>query len=558
MWAYRDAAEEFFVFLGAASKEAWAPNRPPPADAPSPSTLAIWKAARLGMAYRDGAEVLAAVWQLMQLPDGPARAWEKWRNLPKGCDLEALAEVVAFTIGYGDWDEDGLADFASLESDFVAPWTSPIYALAVAEAPTAVTARVAGLAPALQAAAAARVRFRQALFAAEPLHRAVVQRLVRKMICHYDDHYCWGLAWRAVLAWVDRHPLDADAPELAALGLAKERFDWSLSLRVIASNRIEAARGGTEAQRQALAGLEDPPNTLSHDEFQRRVQLWIQTWFEPGPWASKWRDRPDVVARRDQALELVLAWQFMAKLVKYHGVWTIELAQQWRAELEKQALRYPGSRWRLMALGMIAARLAEPRECCAAPPSDEAAPKCAADRKLACAQLRAAVNLMAEASRLSPAQPSQALESFWRRLGDAGSAALSTADYEADWLAGVASELGIPAAQVPARSKWRSEVAALQAEQTPTAIPAASLDPRVQAWLASVDRATVTARNVDESKSYTDRQRELLWQAVVVFLRTGHVAEAVQRLQLLSDRFKAPEAGKLLRVWRPLAVKRSP
>jgi hypothetical protein len=143
-------------------------------------------------------------------------------------------------------------------------------------------------------------------------------------------------------------------------------------------------------------------------------------------------------------------------------------------------------------------------------------------------------------------------------LGDAGSAALSTADYEADWLAGVASELGIPAAQVPARSKWRSEVAALQAEQTPTAIPAASLDPRVQAWLASVDRATVTARNVDESKSYTDRQRELLWQAVVVFLRTGHVAEAVQRLQLLSDRFKAPEAGKLLRVWRPLAVKRSP
>lgn len=267
MWAYRDAAEEFFVFLGAASREAWAPNRPPLADAPSQSTLAIWKSARLGMAYLENTEVLASVWQLMQLADGPARAWEKWRNLPKGCDLEALAEVVAFTIGYGDWDEDGLADLASLESDFVAPWTSPIYALAVAEAPTPVAARVAGLAPAIQAAAAARVRFRQALFAAEPLHRAVVLRLVGKRICY--DEGCEGLAWRAVLAWVDRHPLDADAPELAARGLDLERIDWFLSRRSLESNRIMAARGGTDAQRQALAGLEDPPNTLSSDEFNQ-------------------------------------------------------------------------------------------------------------------------------------------------------------------------------------------------------------------------------------------------------------------------------------------------
>ena len=554
--AYRGAAEQLIAALGSAAKEAWAPKRPPPTDAPSPGTLAIWKAARLGMTYRDGTQVLAAVWQLMHLPDGPARAWEKWRNLPKGCDLEALAEVVAFAIGYGDWDEDRRADLDSLESDFEAPWTSPLYALAVAEAPTPVAARVAGLAPALQAAAAARVRFRQALFAAEPLHRAVVQRFAGKRIC-YEEH-CEGLAWRAVLAWVDRHPLDADAPELAALGLAKERVDWSLSRTAMESYRMRAATSGTYAQRQVLAGLEDPPNNLSHDEFLRHVQLWIDTWFEPGPWASKWHNRPDLLSRRDNALELILTWQFMTKLVKYHGVWTVELAQQWRSELEKQATRYPGSRWRLIGLRMIAARLAEPRECCAAPPSDEAAPKCAADRKLACAQLRAAVTLMAEASRISPAQPSQALESFWRRFGDAGSAALWTADLEADWLAGVASELGIPATQVPPRSKWQPEVAALQAEPTPTAIPAAPLDPRVQAWLDSVDRAMVTEINPDNSTWYTDQQRELLWQAVLVLLRTGHVAAAVDRLQLLSDRFKAPEATKLLHVWRPLAVKRSP
>lgn len=557
IYAYRDAADLLFEALGSAAKEAWASNRPPPADAPSPSTLAIWKAARLGMTRRDGTEVLAAAWQLMQLPDGPARAWEKWRNLPKGCDLEALAEVMAFAIGYGDWDEDGRADFASLESEFVAPWTSPLYALAVAEAPTPVAARVAGLAPALQAAAAARVRFRQALFAAEPLHRAVVQRLMREKVCFED--YCWGLAGRAVLAWVDRHPLDADAPELAALGLAKERFDWSLSLRVIESNRIAAARGGTEAQRQALAGLEDPPNNLSHDEFQRHVQLWIDTWFEPGPWASKWHNRPDLLSRRDNALELILAWQFVTKLEKYHGVWTVELAQQWRSELEKQAIRYPGSRWRAVGLAYIASRLPEHRQCCTPRSLNAPFPSCAVERLQACSQLHTAASLFGDAWKLfSATQPGPLTQSSWRYLYHPPDAALFAAEFQGDWLFALGTELGIPAAQVPPRSKWQSEVAALQAEPTPTAIPAAPLDPRVQAWLDNVDRATVATIASGESKSNTDRQRELLWQAVLVYLRTGHVAAAVDRLQLLSDRFKAPAATKLLQVLRPLVLGNSP
>lgn len=287
--------------------------------------------------------------------------------------------------------------------------------------------------------------------------------------------------------------------------------------------------------------------------------MWIQAWFEPGPWTSKWRGRPDVLARRDDALEQVLAWQYVVKLEGYKGPWTVELAENWRAELEKQAVRYPGSRWRAVALAWTAGRVAEHRQCCAPPPHNAPALGCAVERRLACDQLRTAASMFAEAwDFFSAAQPGALPRAAWGSLYDPAVTVLFAAEFQADWLAAVGSELGIPAAQVPPRSNWQSEVAALQAEPTPTAVPAASLDPRVQAWLDSVDRATVTARNVDESKSYTDRQRELLWQAVLVFLRTGHVAEAVQRLQLLSDRYKAPEAGKLLRVWRPLAVKRSP
>jgi hypothetical protein len=181
------------------------------------------------------------------------------------------------------------------------------------------------------------------------------------------------------------------------------------------------------------------------------------------------------------------------------------------------------------------------------------------ERLQACSQLHTAASLFAEAWKFfSAAQPGPLAQSSWQLLYPPPSAALFAAEFQGDWLFAVGTELGIPAAQVPARSKWRSEVAALQAEQTPTAIPAASLDPRVQAWLDSVERATVTSIDSDESKSYTDQQRDLLWQAVLVYLRTGHIAAAVYRLQLLSDRFKAPEATKLLQVWRPLAVKRSP
>ena len=554
---YHRATEDLLAALGMAAKEVWAPIRPPPADAPSPSTLAIWKAARLGIAYRDGAEVLSAAWQLVQRPDGPARAWEKWRNLPKGCDLEALAEVMAVAIGYGDWDEDGLADFASLESEFVAPWTSPLYALAVAEAPTPVAARVAGMAPALQAAAAARVRFRQALFAAEPLHRAVVQRLMRKKICFED--YCWGLAGRAVLAWVDRHPLDADAPELAAQGIALVGAEWVISERQLDGERMLAAHRGTDAQRQVLAGLDDPPSHLSRDEVSRRLREWFQTWFEPGPWTSRWRDRPDVMARRDEALELALVWEYAVIYFSYKGALTIELAEKWRSELEKQALRYPGSRWRAVGLAWTAGRLAEHRQCCTPPSLNGPVPSCAVERLQACSQLHTAATLFADAWKFfSAAQPGPLAQSSWRYLYHPPDAALFAAEFQGDWLFALGTELGIPAAQVPPRSKWQSEVAALQAEPTPTAIPAAPLDPRVQAWLDNVDRATVATIASGESKSNTDRQRELLWQAVLVYLRTGHVAAAVDRLQLLSDRFKAPAATKLLQVWRPLVLGNSP
>ncbi|MBI5610349.1 MAG: hypothetical protein HY902_15840 [Deltaproteobacteria bacterium] len=527
---------------------------------PSPSTVALWKAARLSMIYRDPAARFGTVVQLMDRPDGPARAWPMWAKRGRGFELRAMAAAVAEVAAYPDWDEDGRADFAALDDPTLFPWTRPLYALALAAAPTEVMGRLSTVvSPQIHAAVVARERFRQAVFGADELHRAVAQHLDANYVGTLYD-YGWAVRWRMLEAWVERHPQDDFAPDAAALALRGAVMDRVLSLREVEAFKYTAARDRRPEAAQFFAEMVDPPSTATHVQLDRLARHWLVTWSDPGPWTDRWRDHADVVARRDESRERVLLWWFWTRQDAYRGPRPFEAAVTLRTEFDAWAARHPGPRWRSGALRWIAGMQLRERTCCAESTPVKSHPSCRVAPATACDHLRAGIATLIEARELAAASTASTSLS---EAPEAFDVAKAVATLEAEWLTGLGAAGSLPIAQVPPRSGYSAQAVALAEDTTPSERAVHGLDVRVEAWIQGVERAAALAPrgapSGPEQPWYgNDSVVNAEWQAVVILFRAGQVARALEHLTRLAGQFSSENARPLLRTWQVWAAKGAP